>query len=210
MIVILGSQLSIYTPPFKLYLSSFVCICIFSIILNFKNKLWKKDIVFTIMEPAWHFAPCAYIFFTSFFYTYRITIYWLTIYISLQLVLVIIKLYIIVYTTSIIKDRNERLKLIIVTLPLIKSSFGFNDLNLVLESHIVHSTPLDILQKEIDFMSQRILAITKYDINSLKKINRVYSEFRNKNGIENKDFVSLKPVRKQKRDEIVSETGAEV
>ena len=157
-----------------------------SLIYYIIKRLWKRDIVFLIMEPFLLFLLGSYIIRRGFDLSFKVQIYtWLTVYITFQVLLVIIKILAAYKLAYKAENKRQRLKLLISYLPHIESSVGLSDFAVSGASlYFISPTPQSKMVDEIEHLRKIVYAEMKQDISEVKKV----TDERNKSIKENKFF----------------------
>ena len=156
-------------------------ICTISLIYNIKKEIWKEDVVFTFMEPVLIIILCGDFISTVLFGKIIIQLQnWLYIYIFSQILLVIVKIFLLYKMSGHARSITEKLKLILISIPDIRPSFGFNDLGVSGALYLYRPTNLDIIKKEFEFIEKGVIASLKKDKKNLEKIDEEYLNFKDK------------------------------
>jgi len=148
----------------------FIGIC--SLFYNIKKRIWKWDIVFFIMEPALMII-FVYYFITGFPITtilYRLY-YWISIYIVIQVILILAKIFIAYKISYKAENFRKRIKLLISYLPHIEPSFGLGDFATSRGAlYCSPPTTLSIYVNKIELMKSIVYAEAKGEGNEIKNI----------------------------------------
>jgi len=167
-----------------------VALVITSTYYTFRNKLWKKDFIFAIIEPALIPAFGVYFVVVNFpdliniaplTFLYSSITRWALVYGVVQLILVFSKLTIGLRYALILDSDQPRFKLLAYCLPKIEASFGINDLAFVTGTRFVPSTTSDRALKQFSSMATRFNSLTKNGTPSAgegKRMNRKKSNYR--------------------------------
>ena len=142
--------------------------------------------MFLIMEPFLLFLLGSYIIRRGFDLSFKVQIYtWLTVYITFQVLLVIIKILAAYKLAYKAENKRQRIKLLISYLPHIESSVGLGDFAVSGASlYFISPTPQSKMVDEIEHLRKIVYAEMKQDISEVKKI----TDERNKSIKENKIF----------------------
>ncbi len=167
-----------------------VFILVISSYYTFRKKLWRKDFIFAIMEPAFVALFGIYFIYVSFpglldisplAFMFSGMVRWAFVYGIVQLLLVVSKL-VVGFKYALELDSNQpRFKLLAYCLPKIEASFGINDLAFVSGSRFVPSTVDGRALKQFSTMATRINSLAKHGVPSAgegKKANRKKSNYR--------------------------------
>lgn len=158
---------------FDRYLVGQIIITLISFAINIYRKMWRKDIVFTIMEPLFLIIFGTYLSPTMPFASIAMRLLsWIYAYIALQGVLVIIKLIISFDMAKDITGRFNKLKYFVRSLLKIKSSYGLEDLSLLDVNQVINSSGTNIMLKELDFLHQDLESLITSDEATSKKTEK--------------------------------------
>ncbi len=186
LIVSLLGTIAIFTIPFLYRGFPFKYIVLFqffvglwSITLNIKNKLWKKDIVFIFMETSLVLFFFSYIPLKGFdIFVIIYLLNWLKIYIFFQAILILVKTVIGIKISNSVSGFGNRLRLLIYTLPKIDTSFGFNDFAFMGSNRYIHPNTPALAVKDIKMTADKIKALVNTDLKEFIKVKEEHDEFR--------------------------------
>lgn len=151
-----------------------------SIAYSIKNKIWKNDILFTLMEPIYIVFFAGYMIQGGFKLNIVPQIYsWIIVYISLQALLLLIKLMVGIKLSVITGSLKKKLKIIMYVLPRLDASFGLNDLELLNPSisRLVQPTSEEIIAKEVELLKEKTLALIKDDYPEYKNLRKENDQY---------------------------------
>lgn len=147
---------------------------IWSLFYNIKKRIWKWDVVFFIMEPALMII-FVYYFITGFPVTTILNrlYYWISIYITIQVILIIAKVFIAYKISYKAENFWKRLKLLISYLPHIEPSFGLGDFATSGGAmYCSLPTTLSIMIDEVEFTNDIVYAEMKGNVDEIKIIKK--------------------------------------
>lgn len=180
----LGITLSIH--PFYYPLSTMaafnIIIIVWSLIYNIKVRIWKQDVVFFTMElililalgrtlaPNYSIISIVQLLFK-----------WTSIYITFQVILIIVKLFIGYQVSTVVKGKMKKLKLLIYCLPRIEASFALNDLSAMGVNCAIFPGISDVMIKEVEFLKKKVLALEMRDRDTYEKATKEHEDYYKKN-----------------------------
>lgn len=166
-----------FNIPFIVFLSVHLLVSFINLIYLFMSKMWRKDIVLTVMEPLLFLSLSAFIFgLTPISYVQSRLYLWLYIYISYQAFLVLVKLIFAYKLTEKSYAFSQKLKLLFQYTRFLEPSLTMNDYSIASGAlHFIRPSPVRMLKNELEFARNLIVAEAKgnrKNINNLKKQNR--------------------------------------
>jgi len=180
--------------PQVILLSFQIIVTFWSLIYNIKKRIWKWDVVFFIMEPAL-LIILSYYFITGFPLTTVVNrlFYWISVYIVIQVLLILVKIFIAYKISYEAEDFRKRLKLLISYLPHIEPSFGLGDF--ATSGGAAYCSPpttLTLCINKVELMKSIVYAEAKGDIDGIKNIKEKKKEYAEKSKIYERLFKVFK------------------
>jgi len=159
-----------------------IIIVLWSLIYNIKVRIWKQDVVFFTMELILIFALGRTLAPNySIISIVQLLFKWTSLYITIQIILIVVKLFIGYRVSTAAEGKMKKLKLLIHCLPHIEASFALNDLSLMGVDRIIHPGISDVMLDEVEFLKKKVLALEKGDKDAYKKALKEHEDYYKKN-----------------------------
>lgn len=130
-----------------------------SVIYNLKKKLWRKDIVFMVMEPILAVNFIYFAFTNTYLPVISQFMNWIIIFISFQVVVLAGKYFYAYYNYRIEPAKLKDFKQFVISLINVDASVGFNDLRNLAYDYSVNQSVSDSIVLEFDSLNT-----TMYDL----------------------------------------------
>lgn len=168
--------------PLEIMITFQVVITAWSLLYNLIHRLWKRDIVFLVMEPFLVIGLSRY-FFNKFSSTIIMTglFNWLVVYITIQIILIVVKLSIGYQVSTVVEGKMKKLKLLIYCLPRIEASLSLNDLSAMGVNCAIFPGISNVMIKEVEFLKQKVLALEMRDKDAYEKAVKEHEDYYKKN-----------------------------
>jgi len=162
-----------FNIPFIVFIGVHLFVSFINLIYLIMSKMWKKDIVLTVMEPLLFLSLAAFIIgLTNISYVQDRLYLWLYIYISYQAFLVVVKLVVAYNITEKSYDFSQKLKYLFRYTRFLEPSLTMNDYVMTGGAlHFKRPSPMDMLNNELEFVRNVVvteLQGKKKDLDKLK------------------------------------------